>query len=63
MNHKNRLFFTLALALKLSSSLMGKPSNKDVHALWDQAKQSAIPPERFSLWLSMQFAEVQQSEL
>jgi hypothetical protein len=58
-----RLFFTLALALKLNSSLMGKAVNKNVHALWEKAKQRSIPSDQWSRWLSLQFAEVQQSEL
>jgi chromosome segregation ATPase len=59
---QRQLFFTLALALKLNSSLIGRPSNNDVHSLWEKAQQIAFTPDLYSRWLSLQFAEVQQSE-
>ncbi len=49
-----RLFFSLALGLKLSWSLCGRHTNGDVNLLWQEANLQNVKAPEWSRWLATQ---------
>lgn len=47
---REKCFFALVLALKLSEAAKGAACNVDAAALWDEAK-SAVPPRQWEAWI------------
>ncbi|KAL6046688.1 hypothetical protein QOT17_022096 [Balamuthia mandrillaris] len=55
---KQELFFSLAIGIKLNLSYAGKVCNKNVYALYEQAKKQNIDYRRWSTWIH---AELEKS--